>query len=321
MTSLDIAFFPHIFDTIYAFVEFEAHLLLRLTCRALRDRIDGEWERIRWNVDGEEGQSDTVYNKRGCAIPTDSPYLRLAKVLDLNGEDSDECSGEVPEYLRPEIIRVLGAGNYSMFAYAKAMIVFDPVEAYLLDSYLCNPVHGHINSIYRLHLPPTRARWEMTDVFEDPWTVPCGADVYYLLSGLDPSSSCEAVDALFRCIMDSLTAERSGEEDGQFNFHFVDIPSWFDASCTAHPSDDPNRLDNFLTNYDTLYGYLLKCARPRLKTWQTEEDLADWWPSPKIRRRLSQVHCITREEMRERVGDKAYDLTFAPQDMCAPRTG
>lgn len=50
MVAIDIAFFPHIFDTIFKAADFHALLRLRTTCRALRDRINDEWGYLTWFI-------------------------------------------------------------------------------------------------------------------------------------------------------------------------------------------------------------------------------------------------------------------------------
>ena len=46
MIAMDIAFFPQIFDTVFEAADFQELLRLRLTCRALRVRVDEEWRHL-----------------------------------------------------------------------------------------------------------------------------------------------------------------------------------------------------------------------------------------------------------------------------------
>lgn len=291
--------------------EFEALLRFRLTCRALRDRIDDEWGHVQWNIVWVEDVPDALSNGRGVAIPSDSPCLRLAKVVDLMDPDGFLESRQIPTYLRPEII-TFDNGSYPMTAHAKTLIAYGYCDVGLLSCCACRPISGHANVIFPLHCPPPCPN--APESFEDVGNVSWSADVYLLLSGCGVLSG--AVEDLCEAVMASLTGKDSVIEGDKVQFYFVDVPSWFDPGCTRVSSDNPNRLDHILTSFHTFYGYLLECANP----WQSQEssDYRNWWPSPMVLKRLSQVHSITRQEMRARVGDKAYELAIAPRASYAP---
>lgn len=106
----------------------------------------------------------------------------------------------------------------------------------------------------------------------------------------------------------------------RINFYFVDVPSWFDLSLTDLRKDDPRRLDQVLTKPNTFYGYLLEVTGYANEVYEdTEEEYARTWPHEKVLERIfNQVHCISREQMRKRVGKETFDLTFAPKDIGAP---
>lgn len=303
MVTLDKAFFPHIFDTIFEFAEYEALLRLRLTCRALYARIDHEWGHIRWNV-GSNGQPpDKVYNKRGALVSSRSSCLRLTKVLDLNDEFGYEPSPEVPDHLRPVIIRYLSMGDYAMSSHAETLILFNPYDVAAVHPCVRPPARGRHRLIYRLDFG------DADPCLESIGDIPWPADVYLLFSGCPRVSG--PVETICRNLMGPPLPgnKRSADVD----FYFVDVLSWFDTRGLGYLYGEHERLDIVLTNFETFYGLLLDLARR-----EAEEAYDGWWPSPAILQRLARMHCISRAEMRERVGDKAYELTFAAQDIHAP---
>lgn len=80
----------------------------------------------------------------------------------------------------------------------------------------------------------------------------------------------------------------------------------------ALPNHDPRRLDQALTRPATFYRYLLSDLGYGEPASSDSEQSYDPWAEECVRQ---QIHRISREQMRQRVGDKAYDLTFAPADI------
>lgn len=106
----------------------------------------------------------------------------------------------------------------------------------------------------------------------------------------------------------------NGEEivkERKINFYLVDAPSWFDESCTSLSNENRRRFDNIMASHDNFKNYWLseyyfidhRGGNPSF-LWDEENAAA--------RKRISQVHFITGEEVRQLVGDKVYGLTFAP---------
>lgn len=317
MTTIDIAYFPHIFD----FAEAEALLLLRLTCRRLRKRVDNEWRHLKWFVPWRKPVE--VFNERGVKMSSDSPCLRLTKVLDISCEDGLADGPPFPDHLRPQIIRFLDVAFTPITSHAKTII-------FLVDD--CGDIGSDctdlpdlglepVNLIYKLNYrPPTdnlRQRWGFEDIGHLPWS----ADLYILLSGCPPVDGCvrDLCSAIAMTLTGSYAAYDMLPDTDKVNFYLVDVPSWFDVSGTTLPENDPRRLDQLLTRPDTFYGHLLKEAGFGIAVDQDVEwQYHSRWPSQEaLERVFKQVHCISREQMRRRVGDEAYDLTFAPRDICA----
>lgn len=117
MVTLDMAYFPHIFDSIFEFAEAEALLLLRLTCRRLRKRVDNEWRHLKWFVPWRKPVE--VFNERGVKMFSDSPCLRLTKVLGISCEDGLADGPPFPDHLRPQIIRFLDVAFTPITSHAK----------------------------------------------------------------------------------------------------------------------------------------------------------------------------------------------------------
>lgn len=312
MATIDAAYFPHIIDSIVEYAEFEALLCLRLACRALYKRIDDEWAHLQWNIARERKRPycrtpDVVYNKRGALMPKDSPCLRLTKVVDLNDQDGDAWEVEIPDHFRPEIIRFLGVGDYPMIAHAKTVMCFDYSQTYEVSDAIHRPAHDPFNIIFRLHIPPTAPH--IYGTFCGLGNFGCHADIYLLLSGVDPSPGSLVMDLLCESILYSFAGEENVKER-KINFYLVDTPSWFDGTCTALSNEDPRRFDNIMVRHDIFESYLLD----EWYTTDCEGNPSSLWDKEKAaaRKRMSQVHFITGEEMRQLVGDKVYGLTFAP---------
>lgn len=317
MRTLDIDCFPHIFDSIFAFADFEALLLLRLTCRALRDRVEDDWGHLQWKVFSEE---EVVHNKRGVKVRTDSSCLRFTSVLDLYCEMQWATSEEVPVCLRPEVIRFDSNAlwYYPMNSHAQSLIITKEGDIPCLVNAAGKPAHAHgpRNIIYRLHFDTNRSDFET--IGDIPWA----ADVFLVLSGCPVFGG--PVRDLCHSIMCPIDHSVKLARHDDVHFYFVDVPSWFDApshAAGAERSPPPRlapssafrrgmekRLDQSLTRFDSFYNYLLNSARV-----DGVEKYEGWWPSDRNLKYLSKVHYITREEMRQRVGDKAFNLTFAPQ--------
>lgn len=324
MKTLDIAYFPHIFDTILDFADFEAACRLRLTCRAVHKLIEEEWGHVRWNVFSE---GEVVLSKRGIQMQTDSPRLRFTSVLDLYSEEKWMTSEDMldHDYLRPQAIRFdpHSLWYYPMNSHARTLIVTSERDVPGLVDSAGEPANGSRNIVYWLHLD--------SDVFdfETVGDIPWPADIYFVLSGCPNVGG--PVEDLCQSIMCPIDASVKLARHDDVHFYFVDVPSWFaidtstaNAASPSLPDDDRSqasrhkarRLDQDLTQFESFYNYLLNSARI-----DGVEEYEGWWPSHKNLKYLSKVHSITREEMRERVGDKAYNLTFAPQSIRASPAG
>lgn len=319
MVTIDIAFFPHIFDSIFEASDHNALIRLRQTCRALRSRIDDEWGHLAWLV--KDDRPYAAVNRRGLIIPCDSPCLRLTTVLDICHAD-DWCDvNEVPSCCRPEVIRIFCLGIIPLTTCTKTIIILDQECGDIAGYYMEPPPDPQfsINIIYKLDCMV----WEGSEGRCPPFFSYVGrmkrsADVYLLLSGCNPTGDC--VKDLCYFMMESLTGYKSGVREGEaplgyeHNFYFVDVPSWFDTSITDLPEDDSERLDRILTTPSTFYAHMLAEAgyEEGLEDG-SEAEYARHWPRLVVLERVfKQVHCISREQMRKRVGDKAFDLTFAP---------
>ncbi|EJT53020.1 hypothetical protein A1Q2_03463 [Trichosporon asahii var. asahii CBS 8904] len=322
MTTIDIAYFPHIFDAILESADLEALLALRLTCRDIYERISDEWSYVQWNV-GEEHRKhllkepDVAYNKRGVEVPCNSPCLRLAQAVDLIDENYVPPQDDIPSFLRPEIVRCFGIWPSTVLARAKTLIFYEAWEVCQLNHTLSKPVHDRINMIYHLHFPPEDGYYSR--YFDGLANCHHSTDVYILLTGVDPSPGCEVIETLFESMVCSLADEVKAKET-RTNFYLVDVPSWFDGSYTSCLEDDLRRLDHTLTSHVIFETYLFS-------GWDTQGEDGCFYSTTQYLaeeraaacERLSQVRCITRSEMRQQVGDKAYDLTFAPRDLRALR--
>lgn len=124
MLTLDIAFFPHIFDLIYESADFGALLRLRLTCRALRKRIDDDWGHLKWTITAKE--TTEVLNKRDRLVSCDSPLLRLTFAIDHVDDSELDTGGAFPAHLRPEIVRFVKPRVTSLTEHAETIIFLDP---------------------------------------------------------------------------------------------------------------------------------------------------------------------------------------------------
>lgn len=306
MTTLDIAYFPHIFDMILLFAEFDALLRLRLTCRAVRDRVNDEWYHLQWRL--PYFGFARAYSKRGSVSPASSA-LRLTRVLDVSGEFEVGCGSSLtPSFLRPEIIRFLSLGEHGSTRFAKTLILLRKQDLPLLAWAVHSPPKGDNNRqnvIFRLPLDGEDSP-EAAYITEIPWR----ADVYVLLSG------CKRIAGpVERLCLALMRPHLNGwRRDGAVRFYLVDVPSWFDYSGDLHADEGHERLDHILGDKRTADEYLLTCARMEgMEVLPGTGGL----PSSHDFKLLEQVHFITGEEMRARVGDRAYDLTFAPQDIWA----
>lgn len=310
MPTLDIAFFPHIFDLIYESADFRALLLLRLTCRALRKRIDDDWGHLQWTITAEE--TTEVVNKRGGLVPCDSPCLRLTFAIDHVDDSELETGGAFPAHLRPEIVRFVEPSVTSLTEHAGTIIFLDP--EYELDAIesieYFPPAWEEFNVIYRLDFGRfDRGGPYFSDICRIARRLG-GADVFFLLAGCSPVGG--AVEALCRSILDSLVGVEREEWQSDVHYYFVDVASWFDLARTSLPSHDPRRLDQALTRPGTFYRYLLSDLGYAEPASDDSEASYDPWVAECVRQH---IHNISREQMRQRVGDRAYDLTFAPADI------
>lgn len=322
MTTIDIAFFPHIFDLIYQAADFQALLRLRLTCRALRDRIDDDWGYLRVHLSYEEPPE--IVNRRGVVVPHDSASLRLTFALDILGTGSGDVF-ELSNHLQPEVVRILKFNFVALTSRAKTIILAD--EDVGNDSSNCLdppfPEHQPVNLVYQLdcslsEVSICRSRPAFYEIGNVRWS----ADIYVVLSGCDPVDGC--ADDLIDNAINFLAGEESNVFDNpppthRVNFYFVDIRSWFDLSLTDLPDDDPRRLDQTLTGADTFYAYLLRKLgySNKMEGEDDEWEYDHYWPCQAVLNRVfQQVQCISSDQMRKRIGDKAYDIVFAPRDMC-----
>lgn len=323
MTTIDIAFFPHIFDLIYEAADFRALLRLRLTCRALRDRINDEWGHLTWFLP-EKGQAQAV-NHRGVVVPCNSPCLSFTSVLDVVCEGGRRSeSSQLREHLQPEIIRFNQVAYTPLTEYAKTIIFLDEEQGDVGSDFIYRPSPDlePVNLIYKLDCCDGlgERRFDFDNIGDISWS----AEVFLVLSGCHPVESC--VKDLCWSIMDTLVGEYSAvwvdpPPTHKVNFYLVDVPSWFDQSLTSLPEDDPRRLDQVLTKPGTFYSHMLKQVGFNGGVLEDSEyEYERCWPCQKVLGCLfQQVHCISREQMRQRIGDKAYNLTFAaPMGIWAP---
>lgn len=326
MLTIDIGFFPHIFDNIFDAADYEALLHLRLTCKTLRDRVNDEWSHLKWIV--HLNRPNEAVNRRGVVIPGDSPCLRFTTVLDITEADDRHDVQQVPGHLRPDVIRLLDVGVTSLTASAKTIIVLDEDGGDSAGRYAqraLGPRQDPVALIYSLDCREWESVLRTPEYFIGVAAMQRPADVYLLLSGCNPAGDC--VKDLCSKVADSLADDYCDIVDAgatpspAHNFYFVDVPSWFDTSLAPLPESRPGRMERILTRPSTFFGYMLAAARYGddliAEASGTEYD-RDWPSEMFVERVLRRLHCITKEEMRERVGDRAYELTFAPRDICAP---
>lgn len=195
-------------------------------------------------------------------------------------------------------------GDCAMSSHAGTLILLNPFDVASVDVCVRPPARGR-RLIYRFDFGDADPCLDSIDV---PWP----ADVFLLFSGCPRVGG--AVEAVCRNLMGPPLAGNRRAAD--VDFYFVDVLSWFDTRGLGHLYAEHERLDIVLTNLETFYGVLLDLARS-----ETGEAYHGWWPCPAILQRLARMHCISRAGMRERVGDKAYELAFAPQDICAASNG
>ena len=212
------------------------------------------------------------------------------------------------------------SGTTPMNSHARTLIIANERDVPGLVEAAGELANGSRNIVYRLHFNNDVSEFETTG--DIPWPT----DVYLILLGCPTVGG--PVEDLCQSIMCPIDPSVKLARHDDVYFYFVDVPSWFsldtfaaDPSLAFLPDTDRSpasrhkakRLDQDLTQFECFYNYMLNSARI-----DSVEEYEGWWLSHKNLKYLSKVHYITREEMREHVGDKAYDFTFAPQVMCVP---
>lgn len=277
----------------------------------------------------QAGKAEAI-NGRDVCVPCNSPCLSFTNVLDISQEgSSDNNKWQFPSHLQAEVIRFFSPVDAGVRAYAKTLIFVDLEWGDVGSAIIHRPSPDlePVNLIYRLDCTFQNSYdwgwdgrvFDFNDIGDISWS----ANLYVLLSGCDPVEGC--VRDLCWAIMVTLVGKFSGVFDdppgtNTVNYYLVDVPSWFNPWLTNVSKNDPRRLDQVLSKPDPVYSFMLQQAR--YKNGVAED--CEWeydrrWPCEKVLERLfRQVHCISREQMKQRFGDKAYNLTFAPRDICAP---